>query len=138
MGLLDTIIGGGVSSIIKGAADVVDRFIQTPEEKTRALKELREIEAKETEALLQATSSVIKEEAGSDDPWVRRARPTFLYIMYGVIVFNFVLVPIAHMSSQAFFGMTLSPLPIPEEIYWLFGSGYLGYAGARSWDKRKG
>ena len=27
---------------------------------------------------------------------------------------------------------------IPEEMWWLFGAGYLGYAGARTMEKRKG
>ena len=26
---------------------------------------------------------------------------------------------------------------IPEELWWLFGTGYLGYTGARSFDKRR-
>jgi len=26
---------------------------------------------------------------------------------------------------------------IPEELWWLFGAGYLGYTGARSFDKAK-
>ena len=27
---------------------------------------------------------------------------------------------------------------IPEDLYVLFGIGYVGYAGARTWEKRKG
>jgi len=27
---------------------------------------------------------------------------------------------------------------IPEELYWMFSVGYLGYTGARTFDKRKG
>jgi hypothetical protein len=27
---------------------------------------------------------------------------------------------------------------IPDEMWWLFGAGYLGYAGARTFEKRKG
>ena len=27
---------------------------------------------------------------------------------------------------------------IPDELYWLFGAGYLGYSGARMFEKRKG
>jgi hypothetical protein len=26
---------------------------------------------------------------------------------------------------------------IPEELWWLFGTGYLGYTGARTLDKRR-
>lgn len=27
---------------------------------------------------------------------------------------------------------------LPEELWWVFGVGYLGYTGARSFDKRRG
>jgi len=138
MNILNNILSAGVGNIITGAADVVDRFVQTPGEKAEALKALREIEQRESQALLQATHSVISEEAKSDDPFVRRARPMFLYLMYIIIAFNFILVPILHMGIELWGKTPFTPLPIPEEIYWLFGSGYLGYAGARTWDKIKG
>ena len=135
MGVLDNIVTGGITGLAKGAADIIDRFVQTPEEKAQALKELREIEERESKTLLEATHGVIKAEASSEDPYVRRARPTFLYLMYAVIAFNFILVPILHMGIELWGKTPFTPLDIPEELYWLFGSGYLGYAGARTWDK---
>ncbi len=135
MGLLGNIISSGVGNIVTGAADIVDRFVTTPDEKARALKELKEIEVRESEALLRATHSVINEEAKSEDPYVRRARPTFLYLMYVIIAFNFIIIPILHMGIELWGKTPFTPLQIPEELYWLFGSGFLGYAGARSWDK---
>jgi hypothetical protein len=35
-------------------------------------------------------------------------------------------------------GMTAYLKGIPEELYVLFGTGYLGYTAARSWGKAKG
>jgi len=35
-------------------------------------------------------------------------------------------------------GMVAWLAAIPEEMWWLFGAGYLGYAGLRTWDKTKG
>jgi hypothetical protein len=35
-------------------------------------------------------------------------------------------------------GMKMWLGAIPEDLYTLFGVGYLGYAGARTWEKRKG
>lgn len=136
MSIISSIISGGVGSIVKNAADVVDRFVETPEEKAKALKELREIEERETGTLLKATHAVIQEEARSEDPWVRRARPTFLWLMYVILGFNYIALPLLNVLSIALnAGITLEPITLPEELYWLFGSAYLGYAGARTWDK---
>lgn len=137
MGILDSIVSSGVGSIIKGAADIVDRFVTTSDEKIKAMQALREIEQKEAAALLAATSAVISEEAKSEDPWVRRARPTFLYIIYIVIAFNFIFIPILGMGASIWGKTPFVPIALPEDLYWLFGSGYLGYAGARTWDKWK-
>lgn len=35
-------------------------------------------------------------------------------------------------------GMTAYLRGIPEELYALFGTGYLGYTAARAWGKAKG
>jgi len=34
-------------------------------------------------------------------------------------------------------GMKAWLAAIPESLWWLFGAGYLGYSGARSFDKSK-
>ena len=135
MGILSNIIGGGVSSVVDSVAKTVDRFVTTDDERAKIKMELRRIEAREKEKLLIATHSVIKAEAKSDDPWVRRARPTFLYVMYFILVFNFILVPILHMGVELWGATPFTPLAIPDELYWLFGSCMLGYTGARTWDK---
>jgi len=76
------------------------------------------------------------------DPWVTRARPAFLYVIYTVIllcVFGSIVgvwwpekVLIAADNLRMLLGA------IPEDVWWLFGAGYLGYTGARSYDKRQG
>ena len=35
-------------------------------------------------------------------------------------------------------GITGYPSGLPEELYALFGTGYLGYTAARQWGKAKG
>ena len=54
--------------------------------------------------------------------------------------------PIALLAAQKFFqevfqaAENLSKLlnAVPESLWWLFGAGYLGYTGARSFDKWRG
>ena len=120
---------------------VLDRVIPDPEAKARATAELarmdRDGELKNTELQLSA----ILAEAQSADPWTSRARPSFLYVMYLMIL---VSVPMGILfafspttASDITQGVQAWLAALPEELWWLFGTGYLGYAGARSFDKAR-
>jgi ABC-type amino acid transport substrate-binding protein len=128
--------------IIEVAGKVFDRVFPDPEKKAQAQLELIKLEqAGELEAV-KAQLSAIVTEAASADPWTSRARPSFLYVMYIMILISLpmgvlsafkpdVAVAIAH-------GMQAWLAAIPGDLYTLFGVGYLGYTGARSLDKWKG
>ena len=81
-------------------------------------------------------------EAQSTDPWTSRARPSFLYMMYALILWAIPMGLIAaadpKMAQGIADGMTGYLRGIPEELYALFGTGYLGYTAARTWGKVKG
>lgn len=86
--------------------------------------------------------SAIIAEANSEDPWTSRARPSFLYVMYILLLWS---IPMGVLSafkpeiSEAIInGMTNYLAKIPEPLYMLFGAGYLGYTGMKSWQQRKG
>jgi len=86
--------------------------------------------------------SAIIAEAQSPDPWTSRARPGFLYVIYVMILAS---IPMGVLSAfepetakRIGDGMGLWLKAIPSELYTLFGAGYLGYAGFRTLDKRKG
>ena len=81
---------------------------------------------------------LIKVESTSEDPYVRRARPTFLYIMYGVMAMNFILIPIiAVVVRLCNYSIQIELFQLPSALYWLFGSAYLGYTTAREYGKAK-
>ncbi len=88
---------------------------------------------------MQVSLSAILSEANSADPWTRRARPTFLYVIYGVILLSVIGSVIGLWWPAEVFqaAENLSKLlnAVPESLWWLFGAGYLGYTGARSFDK---
>ncbi len=65
---------------------------------------------------------------------MRRARPTFLYVMIAAVGFSLVVFPIVNLAS----GKGLAVLEIPSAYLELFGIAFLGYTGARSWEKVKG
>lgn len=80
--------------------------------------------------------------APAADPWTARARPMFLYVMY--VMFGAAL-PIGLLSAlspeigaRISQGMTAYLAAIPDELYAVFATGYLGYTAARQWGKVKG
>jgi hypothetical protein len=70
------------------------------------------------------------------DPWITRARPTFLYVMYTLLLGAIpigLIAAIRPATAQAIAaGMAAYLNAIPEP---LFGTGYLGYTVAREWGK---
>lgn len=86
--------------------------------------------------------AAILAEAQSQDPWTSRARPSFMYVIYVMILMG---IPMGFLSAfrpdlaaAIAHGMQLWLAAIPEPLYALFGAGYMGYAYARSWEKGKG
>lgn len=86
--------------------------------------------------------SAIIAEAQSEDPWTSRARPSFLYVMYVMILWAIPMGLLTaykpEIADAVINGMTGYLGKIPEPLYYLFGTGYLGYTGMRGWQKVKG
>lgn len=74
--------------------------------------------------------------------YTARARPTFLYVMYALILWAIPLGllgavrPTAAQAMNA--AMTAYFAGLPEPLYALFATGYLGYTAARQWGKSRG
>jgi len=80
--------------------------------------------------------------AQDDDRWTSRARPTFLWVMYALILWAIPMGLLAAISPPTAGAMTRAMADylaaIPEPLYALFGTGYLGYTFARQWGKARG
>jgi len=78
----------------------------------------------------------------SPDLWARRARPAFLYVMYALLLWSIPMGLIAgvraDVAAAIIAGMRAYLNALPEPLYALFGTGYLGYTAARAWGKAKG
>jgi hypothetical protein len=81
-------------------------------------------------------------ETTSNDDYVRRARPSFLYLMYGMIALSLPIGLIAAISPATAAAITTAMraylTSLPDPLYALFGTGYLGYTAARQWGKIAG
>jgi len=134
MPLFDTLAGP--------IATILDRIIPDKEARERAKLELLQLEGSQELAAIQARLSAIVAEAQSADPWTSRARPSFLYVMYALLLWSLPLGLIAAIRPDAArdiaAGMTAYLSGLPEPLYALFGTGYLGYTAARQWGKIRG
>jgi hypothetical protein len=99
----------------------------------------REVDAALKEA--EMAKETIVAEANSTDKWTSRARPSFMYVIYTLILFS---IPMGFLHAfnpetagavSAGFKAWLEA--IPSDMIALFGVGYVGYVGARTVEKIK-
>ena len=130
----------GIGSVIGSTVNTIaDKFFmdagQKEEFKLRVLEMQQQGELQEIEQQLSA----IIAEAKSRDPWTSRARPMFLYLCYTLIVSAIPMGILAAFNPETAQGIIQGfgdwLRAIPEDIITLMGIGYLGYTGARTWDK---
>ena len=129
-------------AVIAPVAKLLDKIIPDPEARDRAKLELIKLQGDQEMAAVAVQMQAIIAEAQSADPWTSRARPSFLYMMYVLILWSIPMGLIGaaspDMAKGIAAGMTDFLRGIPEELYALFGTGYLGYTAARTWGKVKG
>ncbi|MEP6786454.1 MAG: holin family protein [Sphingomonadales bacterium] len=129
-------------SLIAPIAGLIDKIIPDPRARDAAKLELLKLQGTQDMEVLQTQLSAIVAEAGSTDPWTSRARPSFLYVMYAMILWAIPMGLIAavqpEMATNIAHGMTAYLAALPESMWALFGTGYLGYTAARSWGKARG
>jgi hypothetical protein len=131
-----------IDSLIEPVASILDKVIPDKAARERAKLELIRLEGSHELDAIQARLSAIVAEAQSADPWTSRARPSFLYVMYALLLWALPMGLIAAFRPEAArdiaAGMNAYLGGLPEPLYALFGTGYLGYTAARQWGKIKG
>ncbi|HEY6965469.1 MAG TPA: holin family protein [Erythrobacter sp.] len=134
MALIDALIGP--------IASIIDKIIPDKEAQAKAKIELLTLQGSQELKMLETQLQAIVAEANSADPWTSRARPSFLYVMYVLLL---TALPMGVLSAfnpaaahEIAAGMNAYLAGLPEPLYALFGTGYLGYTAARQWGKVKG
>ncbi|MGN6374252.1 MAG: holin family protein [Sphingomonas sp.] len=134
MAILDGIVGP--------IAGILDKIIPDPKARDEAKLKLIELQGSQAMDQVKTQLSAIVAEAQSADPWTSRARPSFLYVMYLLLLWSIPMGLIAavqpKMAEAIAAGMTAYLNGIPQPLYTLFGTGYLGYTVARQWGKAQG
>jgi hypothetical protein len=131
-----------IEGLIGPIAKIIDKIIPDPEARDKAKLELLKLEGSQDMEAMRTQLSAILAEAQSADPWTSRARPSFLYVMYALLLWSIPMGLIAsarpELAEAIARGMNAYLAGIPEPLYALFGTGYLGYTAARTWGKVKG
>lgn len=131
-----------ITAVLDIGGKVIDKLWPDASEAEKAKFELFKMQQNGELDGMKTQLSAIIAEAQSSDPWTSRARPSFLYVVYilllasipmGILtVFN----PEAAVNLTAGFKAWLAA--IPEPILTLFGTVMLGYVVGRSYEKTKG
>ena len=129
-----------ILDIIKIGGAILEKAIP---DKTKLAEAKMELEKSAQEGKLKETAQqiqVIALEAQSDHKWVALARPSFLYVMYAMILASIpagiatIWAPEA--MDAVLGGMQQWLAAIPTEMWALFGTGYLGYTVNREKGKQ--
>lgn len=122
--------------------DIVGKYFPSEEERNKARIELILAEQQGHLEDVKAQLSAIIAEAQAADPYTSRARPSFLYVIYIIILVG---LPMGVLSAydkdlavSIAVGFKAWLSAVPESMWTLFSIGYLGYTGARSIEKMKG
>jgi hypothetical protein len=131
-----------LEAVIGPLAKLIDKIIPDPRARDQAKLELLKLQGDQEAAAIARQMQAIVVEAQSPDPWTSRARPSFLYVMYVLILWAIPMGLISAVDPRLALsigqGMTSYLRGLPDELYTLFGTGYLGYTAARAWGKAKG
>ena len=130
-----------IHALIPVLGQVLDKVIPDPTAREKAKQKMSKMQLDGDLKEMEIQMSAIVMEAKSAAPWTSRARPSFLYVMYLLILSCMVGAVLGiwwptHIDHVA---MNLANLldSIPEALWALFGAGYLGYTASRSYDKKK-
>jgi hypothetical protein len=126
--------------LIGPVAGLIDQLVADPTAREAAQLRLLRQDGPDGAAIRRSLARITAGAAA--DPWTRGARPAFLYVMY-VLLLCALPVGILAAVRPALAGAVARGVgaylaAIPEPLYALFGTGYLGYTVARSWGKARG
>ena len=132
-----------LTAVMDLGGKIIDKIWQDPAQRDQAKLELLKMQQSGELDAVKVQMSAILAEAQSADPWTSRARPSFLYVMYIMIL---AAIPMGILSAfnpdiavKIADGLKAWLAAIPNELWAVFGIGYTGYTVARSaWDKKVG
>jgi hypothetical protein len=137
--MIDPVTIGGIFSI---GTKLIDKLFPDPTAKAQAQLELLKMQQAGDLDEIKVQLSAIIAEAQSTDPWTSRARPSFLYVVYVLLLWSIPMGILTIFRPEAASAFTAGfkewMLAIPEPVLTLFGVVMTGYVAGRSWEKVRG
>ena len=134
-------IGDTITSVSTLLTSAIDKIWPNPNDKAKAEAIAITAAADAAVKQLQAAQAVMLAEAQSADPWTSRARPSFMYVIYILLLCSLPMGVIYAISPTLAADLTAGVKAwfdsIPKDIVDLFQWVMLGYVGGRSWEKVK-
>jgi len=132
----------GLGSVFDFGSKIIDKILPDVAQRDAAKLELiKQSQAGEFKEL-DARMSAIMAEAQSADPWTSRARPSFLYVVYLLLLWSIPMGALYAFRPDVAANFTTGFKDwlgaIPEPILALFGTVMTGYVLGRSYEKTKG
>jgi hypothetical protein len=131
-----------ISGILGIGSKIIDKLVPDPEQRAKAQIKLLAMQQRGDLDEMKTQLSAIIAEAQSSDPWTSRARPSFLYVVYVLLLWSIPMgvMTIFRPDAAAAFtaGFRAWMLAIPEPVLTLFGVVMTGYVAGRSWEKVRG
>lgn len=131
-----------ITAVLDVGGKLIDRLIPDPAQRDTARLQLLKMQRDGDLQEMQTKLSAILAEAQSADPWTSRARPSFLYVVYVLLLWSIPMGVLSVFKPEAAAAFTVGfrawLSAIPEEILTLFGVVMTGYVFGRSWEKVKG
>ena len=131
-----------ITSLFTIGSKIIDKIFPDPEQKAKAQLELLQMQQTGELSMIQTQLSAIIAEAKSPDPWTSRARPSFLYVVYILLLWSIPMGVLTIFKPEAAASFTLGfkgwMEAIPEPIIVLFGTVMTGYVVSRGYEKTKG
>jgi len=137
--IVSSIFANGIQGIADTAKGIIEEFHMSPEQKAEQLAKLAAAQqaaidsARDYEVKLNDIAGQnIRADAASQDKFTERARPTFMYIIEGILLWNYCgmsfLRVILHRGD-------IGPVTLPGDLLTLFGVCVTGYVFTRTADK---
>lgn len=131
-----------ITAVLDIGSKVIDKLWPNAEEANKAKFELFKLHQDGKLDEIKIGLSAIIAEAQSSDPWTSRARPSFLYVVYVLLLTSIPMGVLTVFNPEAAIHLTDGfkawLAAIPEPILTLFGTVMLGYVVGRSYEKTKG
>lgn len=135
-------IGEIVAGVAKPLFSLVDELFTSDEEREKAKLQIMKMQQSGKLKEVEIQMSAIMAEANSTDKWTSRARPSFLYVFYILLLTGIPMGILSYFNPEASRavaeGFQAWLKAIPPEAWTAFWVCFTGYTGGRTYEKVKG